>query len=414
MVSSCVLAFLSKENALVITPILLLYNYVFKQKIKWRIFLPPLIISLIYLFLRAVTLQAFFFGPVMIAKRIPGFFAALTNYFKILLVPVNLHMEYGNKLFGITDPRVLTGLAVFFLLLFLAFRKRESNRLVTFAVLWFFIAFLPTTSIYPIHSFYMAEHWLYLPSIGFFLLLAQALVLLYEKKNYRLAAFSVLICFLSAYAYLTIKQNNYWKSEREFYQRTLQYAPESFMAHNNLGNIYLNSGNKADAVKEYLKAVHFNPRFAPAYFNLGNIYSESASQEAGIKMYLKAIEIDPQRAEVYYDLGNVYHNLGKRERSMELMQKAIKLDPVYLEAYNNLASDYAEMGNIDEALRLWNESTKIDPSFAVAHFNLSVYYFKRKQYDLALDHCDKVLKLGYQVDQRFLKELEPFRNKKSQ
>lgn len=97
MLSSCVLAFLSKENALVIAPLLLLYHYIFRRRIRGWLFLPPLIISLFYLLLRPVRLVSFSFGPAMIIKRIPGFFAAL----------------------------------------------------------------LPTTSIYPVHSFYMAEHWLY-------------------------------------------------------------------------------------------------------------------------------------------------------------------------------------------------------------------------------------------------------------
>jgi len=348
MVSSCILAFLSKENAIVITPLLLLYHYIFRQKLNWRLFLTPLTISLIYLFARAATLQSFFFGPDMVIKRIPGFFAALAGYLKILLLPVDLHLEYSNKLFAITEPRVLFGLGVFFLLLFLAFKKRKSSPLTAFAVFWFFIALLPTTSIYPIHFFYMSEHWLYLPSIGFFLLLGWALASLYEKKNYRFAGLGLLLCFLSTYSYLTVKQNNYWRNELEFYKRTLQYAPDSYIMHNNLGSLYASMGNKTEAIKEYLEAINLNPRYAAACSNLGN-------------------------------------------------------------TYNDLAADYADMGKIDEAIRLWNEAVRIDPGFAVAHFNLSVYYFKRKQYALALRHCDKVLELGYQVDPRFLKELEPFR-----
>ncbi|TAM37987.1 tetratricopeptide repeat protein, partial [bacterium] len=379
MLSSCVLAFLSKENALVIMPLLLLYHYIFRQRIKGRLFLPPLIISLFYILLRPVRLLSFSFGPVLIIKRIPGFFAALANYLKVLLLPLNLHMEYGNRLFNIIQPQVLFGLGTFIFLLFLALRGRDTKRVISFAILWFFAALLPTTSIYPVHSFYMTEHWLYLPSIGFFLLLGWGLSLLYENKNYRFAALGLLACLLFSYSYLTVKQNNYWRDELGFYKRTLEYTPDSPMVHNNLGNIYLGAGDEAGAIKEYLKAIKFDPRLAEAYYNLGN----------------------------------AYHNLGKIDKATELMRKAIELDPAYLEAYNDLASDYADTGNIEEALKLWNEAVRLDPGFATAHFNLSQYYFKRKQYDLALFHCDKVLELGYQVDRRFLKELEPFRGDKN-
>jgi len=412
MVLSCVLAFLSRENAVVITPLLLLYHYIFRRKIRSLLFLPPLLIFLLYLLLRPVGLPSFPFGPLLIVKRIPGFFAAFAGYLKILLLPVNLHMEYGNRLFNIIKPQVLSGLGVFFFLLFLAFRKNDTKRVISFAILWFFTALLPTTSIYPVHSFYMAEHWLYLPSIGFFLILGWGLFLLYEKKNYCFAALVLLACLLASYSYLTVRQNGYWSKEVEFYKRTLVYTPDSPMVHNNLGNIYSRAGDKVAAAKEYLKAIKSDPRLADAYYNLGNIYSGEGDQSAGIAMYLKAIEIDPSRAEVYYNLGNTYHNLGKIGKAIELMRKAIELDPAYLEAYNNLASDYVQAGKIEEALKLWNEAVRLDPGFAVAHFNLSVYYFKRKQYDLSLYHCDKVLELGYQVDRRFLKELEPFRKNK--
>ncbi|MFH1191277.1 MAG: tetratricopeptide repeat protein, partial [Candidatus Omnitrophota bacterium] len=116
--------------------------------------------------------------------------------------------------------------------------------------------------------------------------------------------------------------------------------------------------------------------------------------------------------QTYYNLGNAYHNLGQTTKSIEMNEKSIQLNPVYIEALNNLAADYAETNNIDAAIRLWNKCLEINPDFTVAHFNLSVFYFLRKEYALALEHCDQLRALGAQVDARFLEELKPFRNKK--
>jgi len=377
MLLSCILAFLSKESALIIPVFLLLYHYVFRQKIKWQIFMPVLIISSAYLLLRFITLRSFFFGPEMVIRRIPGFFVAISHYFKILLLPINLHMEYGNNFFKITDPQAILGAIICFTLLIFAFRRKTGNQKVSLAIFWFFTALLPVTSIYPVHSFYMAEHWLYLPSLGFFLIFGWLLTLIYEKKDCRIIAIALLASILSLYSYLTVKQNNYWRTELDFYRRTLRYSPNSAIVHNNLGNVYLDMGNKLQAIEEYLQAVNSNPKFALAYYNLGN----------------------------------AYYDLGEKSKSIEMTKKAIELDPVYAQAYNNLASGYAEMGNIDEAIRLWEKLTKFNPDFAVAHFNLCVYYFKRKQYDLAVLHCNKVIQLGNTVDPKFLRELEPFRKR---
>jgi len=412
MLAACVLAFLSKENALAIVPILLIYHYSFKEKIRWPLILAPLTISLVYLFSRFVSLQSFFLGPEALLKRIPGFFAALASYFRLLFLPFGLHMEYGNRIFCIFHPQVIIGISLFLLLMFLAFKKRESDRLFTFSVLWFFAALLPTNSVYPVNSFYMAEHWLYLPGIGFFLFLARWLDSLYKKEKSRPVSIAILICLLSAYSYLTIKQNNYWSNEPQLYRRILKYTPGSYMVHNNLGNLYSRAGNKPEAANEYFLAIKYNPKFLPAYCSLLNILYEGAEFDEQAKTYLKLAEAGPLCAEAYYLLGNSYYERNEKEKSMLMMRKAIELNPGYLEAYNNLASGYAEAGNIEEGIRLWNEALKVNPDFAVAHFNLAVYYFKLKKYSLAIEHCDKVLKLGFQVDPLFLNELEPFRGKK--
>jgi tetratricopeptide (TPR) repeat protein len=424
-------------------PILLMYHYVFKKKIISKLFLPPLIVSAFYLFLRSATMQKFFFGAEVTIKRIPGFFAALTGYCKILLFPVNLHMEYGNMFFSFSDWRVLAGLAMFLFLLLLAFKKRNSRGLVTFAILWFFIVLLPTTSIYPIHSFYMAEHWLYLSFVGFFIILGRMFTYLYEKEKTRFVGLGLFICLLFSYSYLTIRQNIYWKSEIPFYKRTLEYSPRSVMAHNNLGGCYFKLGNKDMAIKEYLMALKINPNFVEAYCNLGKLYYDAGNVKQGLQMYLEAIRVDPGRVEAYnniadiyislgkneegvkyyqialsinpqmpavcYSLGNAYYNLGQKDRAMEMIRQSIKLDPFYLEAYNNLAAGYAEKGKIKEAIELWNKCLEIDPDFITAHFNLAVFYFSNKDYTLSIKHCDRVGALGGIVDPVFLKKLEPFR-----
>ncbi|MFA7706367.1 MAG: tetratricopeptide repeat protein [Candidatus Omnitrophota bacterium] len=412
MAFSCVLAFLSKENSLAIVPILLFYHYTFKQKISWKLFLVPLMISLAYLFARLLSLQSFFFGWKATLERIPGFFAAVASYFRLLFLPFDLHMEYGNKVFSVIHPQVLFGLAVFLLLIFFALKRRGSDRLFTFSIFWFFAALLPTNSVYPINSFYMAEHWLYLPAIGFFWILARALDSLYQKKQFRLLAIGVFICFLFDYSYFTIKQNNYWSSEPQLYRRILRYTPGSYMVHNNLGNLYSRTGNKPEAANEYFMAIKYNPDFLPAYCSLLNILYGYPEMDAQAETYLKAAEAYPICAKAYYLLGNNYYDRNEKEKSIAMLRKAIELKPDYLSAYNNLASGYAEAGNLEEAIKLWNEAVRINPDFAVAHFNLAVYYFKLKQYELAIKHCDTVLKLGSQVDPKFLNELEPFRKKK--
>ncbi|MDD5116600.1 MAG: tetratricopeptide repeat protein [Candidatus Omnitrophica bacterium] len=406
---SCLLAFLSKENALIIVSVILLYHCIFRVRIRRGVFFWPAAVSLLYMLARAVNLRSFFLGGDTVLRRIPGFFAAIAGYLRILFLPLNLHMDYGNRVFPFSHPQVLCGAAVFLLLVFFALKVREKDRLLSFGLLWFIIALLPANSIYPVNSFYMAEHWLYLPALGFFLILARQIVSLYRKRGLRACAAAVFAFLLCAYSYLTVRQNGYWESEEKLYGRVMEFNPGSYMAHNNLGNMYMREGDTEGAEREFLLAVKYNPDFLPAYCKALGIIYEKGEPDARDRASLESMEANPACARAYYKLGNSYYDRNDKEKSISLMRRAVELDPGYFEAYNNLASSYAETGDTEEAVRLWEEAVRIKPEFAAAHFNLSVYYFQLKQYDLAIEHCDEVLRLGFEVDRRFLDELEPFR-----
>ncbi len=444
---SFILALFTRENAVIFPALLIIYHFVFQKKLEIKPFLPLLGITVLYFIFRIFSINSIFSDtPIRttLAQRFPGFLVAFTNYMGILFFPVDLHMEYGGRLFGFFAPKAILGFIIILSLLICVFWAKNSKRLFSFAILWFFIAILPVSNLYPLNA-YMAEHWLYLPSIGFFMILGGSLTSFFEKDKFKFVALGLLICLLFIYASLTIRQNVYWKEELPFYQRTLAYSPWSAKVHNNLGNLYAKLGDKYKAQKEYLKSIAFDPSAVYAYRNLGDFYCLAGNYLEGIKMYLKATQIDPRDADdynnigytfitlgrneegikycqialklnpsssrAYYNLGNAYYNLRESRKSITMLEESVKFDPRNLEAYNNLASGYAQLGNATEAIRLWNKCLKLNPDFMVAHFNLAVFYFQRHEYDLAIKHCDQVIALGAQVDGKFLTALKPFRKK---
>ena len=174
MLLTCILALFSREISLILPALLLLYHYTFKKEFSAKGFLPILIIAFGYFLLRVTALKYLLgIAPVSatLRQRIPGFFVAIINYLRLLFVPSDLHMEYGTKLFSFSEPKALLGILTLLSLLIYAFTKRKSNRLVFFSVFWFFLALLPVSNLFPINA-YMAEYWLYMPAIGFFVLLA--------------------------------------------------------------------------------------------------------------------------------------------------------------------------------------------------------------------------------------------------
>ncbi|KPK42993.1 MAG: hypothetical protein AMJ78_00005, partial [Omnitrophica WOR_2 bacterium SM23_29] len=115
MVLSYILALLSRENSLILPVLILLYHYAFKMRIKPKLFLPLLGLACLYIVLRVGVFRFMLPHegcPYTTLQRIPGFFVAITNYSRLLLLPFDLHMEYGLKYFTLSNPKALLGAAI--------------------------------------------------------------------------------------------------------------------------------------------------------------------------------------------------------------------------------------------------------------------------------------------------------------
>jgi len=383
LVATFILALLARESALILPLLLLLYHWLRGRESDKKYFSSPAFISiaaiaLLYIILRLTLLRDLLSHGLYsstVLQRLPGFFVAIAEYMRLLIAPVNLHMEYGNHLFAITHPKAITGIVILSGLLWYVLRKRDSDRIIVFSIAWFLITLLPQSNLYPINA-YMAEHWLYLPSVGFFLVVAKYLAYLYRRRASKTFAMAVILVAAGVYGYLTIRQNSYWRDPFTFYNRTLRFAPNNAKMLNNLAHLYYKRGEKKEAIRLFEKAIEANPAFAEAYNNLGIIY--------------------------YYDFKDA-------EKAIGLFKKTVDIQPDFAGAYNNLGSAYRNIGKIEQALEAYKKAIEIKPDYAAAHNNISMAYFQARQYELAVYHCDKAKSLGYAVHPRFLRMLEKYR-----
>ena len=412
---SYVLALFSKEYALITFALLLLYSYAFKRKLQIKEFISLLVITVIYVIPKLIIFK--FTSAAVISttvfRRLPGFFIAIVEYVRLLLLPFNLHMGYGNKMFSFYEPRAILGLVFLLILLGYVFIRKYHRRLLSISLCWFFITLLPQSNLYPINAF-MAEHWLYLPSLGFFLILANSLTSLYNKSKY---LGLILITGISIfYSYFTIKQNNYWREPIPFYKRYLRYDSNNSSIYYNLGINLEQAGNLKEAISVYKRALEINPKDINTYYHLSNISYKIKKTEDAIIFLKRAIEVAPGNALVYYWLGNLYNNIYKTNEAIEAYNKSIQIDQNFALAYISLGKIFVNSNDKGRALKMFNQAvtlfkkvTEIEPDFALGHANLAVAYYYTGQYDLAIKHCDKAIRFGYEVETRFLEDLKPLR-----
>jgi len=125
-------------------------------------------------------------------------------------------------------------------------------------------------------------------------------------------------------------------------------------AHMNLGIMYLNMGDYANAEASYKKAIEIEPLMTTAYINLADLYRMLNRETEGEQVLRNALSLDPEMAAIHYSLGLLLVRTGKKQDAMHHLEIAAQLEPdnarfsyvygvgLYSEGKQNEAIDYLE------------------------------------------------------------------------
>lgn len=375
------LSLLSKEMVMTMPVLLFLYMFFFMRKtknshlyrsFKWR-WVPYAAIVVTYGILRSTVLDFSDIAPgspfnlIPLPYRMATFFRTVLSYFRLLILPVDLHME---RTIGITksflEPDALFAVLAMYGI-FLAARKtyRSGKRCVSFGIVWFFVNIFPVSNIIPINSL-IAEHWIYVPSLGIFMLLGIWLSgiwhNIHDNRITRKKTFTILVLIpLVACSFMTISRNFDWKNEISFFKSTLKYHPKNARLYLNLGNTFYEKKEIKNAIEQYLKAIEINDKYAPAYGNIGSAYLHEGDIEEAEKYLAKAIKYKDNYPIAHYNLGIVYAKREQYEKAREELEKATTQLPQLYQAWNLLVKVYLKNNMLEDAKRACRTSLSIMP-----------------------------------------------------
>lgn len=324
-------ALMSKET-IVILPFLIILTDLYKGKIskaKWAGYIPYFALASLYVFLRFTVFN--FTGSLNLFKesniytgnlhyRIFTFLASLAEYYKLLLLPIGLKYDRNMVVYiSLFTPKVLFSFILLILLFYFSYRSFRDNKVIFLSFMWFFISLGPVSGIIPINGFIM-EHWLYFPSVGFFIALSYFMTKL--NKNLYIP---LLLLIAAIFSYLTIERNKDWRDPIIFYNKILEHNPDVARVHNNLANEYSNNRLIDKAEKHYKMAIALEDRYAETHHNLALLYFGEGKAEEGISELKKAIAIDENFIYSRITLREVYEKLGMAKESSE---ESIKIDEI--------------------------------------------------------------------------------------
>ncbi len=339
-----------------------------------------------------------------------------------LFLPFNLNFEPDIRLSsGIIDVQLFFALVVLGAGAIMVFRKKFP--VLQFALLWFLITLLPTSSFIPLKQI-ATEHRTYLPGLGFSLALGW--VFLRALPNRSLAV-SLLFIVFSLNFLLTVNRTLDYRSEIILWQDTVAKSPKKALVHNNLATAYMDAERLPEAERELALTLKLNPRQSDAYANLGHIqfrhkYWEKAIEEfdraigfgsnksdtfyfAGlsrikqgaeaeaIPFLQKAASLQPHKPHYHLELGNAYRKLKYFDEALHEFLLTLTIQPNHPQAQNNIGVIFWNLKAYDKAEVAFQKALAMQHNLPEIHFNLANLYLRNKQYANAIPHLEQVLKL---------------------
>ena len=136
----------------------------------------------------------------------------------------------------------------------------------------------------------------------------------------------------------------------QHYLKALEYSPDFYPAHNNLGTIYLSRQNFDAAETQFQAALKTNQNDGQAHFNLANVLLLTRRYGDAEREIDEGLQRRPDSAFGKFLQGSVYVHANHPDLAEKSLQSALQLDPKMSQAYLQLVNLYLQQKRTPEAI----------------------------------------------------------------
>jgi tetratricopeptide (TPR) repeat protein len=136
----------------------------------------------------------------------------------------------------------------------------------------------------------------------------------------------------------------------QHYLKALEYSPDFYPAHNNLGTIYLSRQNFDAAETQFQAALKTNQNDGLAHFNLAYVLVLTQRYGDAEREIDEGLQRRPDSAFGKFLQGLVYAHTNHSDLAEKSLQSALQLDPKMSQAYLQLVSLYLQQKRTPEAI----------------------------------------------------------------
>lgn len=428
----------SKENTitfLAVVPLALYFYPKEKKRMDYLLTLLPIVVgSVFFIVVRSNVLGGFMpedtthnilNNPYIHSTKVQEVATVLLTwgiYFKLLVFPHPLTHDYYPHQIAITDfsnPLVWVVVVGCVALLVLALRGLKKKTVVSFAILFFVITFSITSNLLFNVGTFMNERFVFIPSLGFVLVIAYLLCQLAEQKPQLMRKLSLGVFLLISilYGVKTFTRNFVWNDDFTLFLTDVKTSDNSIKCNISAGGSELqiwkvhHKERDKNAAYAYLqKALDLEKNSLNAYLLLGELMFWDDNPQGAYQAYRNAALIDPRNQIAQDNLRKMAlavedadlkpitnlldeamneRNAAKVMQSYQLINEYLDEHPESLVGLNIKGNVVGRgMGNLDASIAIYEEVLSKDSTFASSWENMGIAYAIKRNFDKA-EYCLK-------------------------
>jgi Flp pilus assembly protein TadD len=248
--------------------------------------------------------------------------------------------------------------------------------------LWFLGTLAPTIGLVQVCIQARADRYMYIPSIGLFIVVVWGLSDLFERRPARKNLLPVLGGLaLGGCVAVTSVVLGYWQDSVTLARHAIDVTSDNYVAYESLGRALYERGLKQGAMECYVESLRINPGFPQAQFNLAVALVDAGRSEEAVEHFAAAAQALPTHYEIRDQLGTVLLSLGDNRLAEAARQFAevLRQKPDDADAQSKLALVLVRQGQVANALPHFAEAVRLEPANPESRFNFGLALLSNHQ-----------------------------------
>jgi tetratricopeptide (TPR) repeat protein len=245
--------------------------------------------------------------------------------------------------------------------------RARQNPYLPVGWFWFLGTLIPTIGLVQVGSQSMADRYMYIPSVGLFILVAWGVndFLNWRPHWRRITTFAGGVALAGCLVGTEI-QLSYWQNSIKLFRHAIEVTTDNFVAYTCLGETLSDLGLKKEAMEFCGEAVKISPNSPVAQYNFGMALLQNDKLDEALAHLDAAGRLAPHNSEVQYNLGLFLLLHNKPDEAASHFAAALVERPDFAEAHYHLAQALSQQHKSKEAIFHYREALRLKPDFADA------------------------------------------------